>query len=50
MKAKVIRTFIDRYTDMQREANEEIEVTKERFKEINGSEYGQLLEEIKTKK
>lgn len=50
MKAKIIRTFIDRYADVQYEANEEIEVTKERFKEINSTEYGQLLEEIKTKK
>lgn len=50
MKAKVMRIFIDKYTDVQYEENAEIEVTKERFKEINSTEYGKLLEEIKIKK
>ncbi|WP_300760273.1 hypothetical protein [Janthinobacterium sp.] len=50
MKAKAMRLFIDKYTDAQHEEGTEIEVTKERFKEINSTEYGKLLEEIKTKK
>lgn len=50
MKAKVIRKFIDKNTNLLQEVNTEIEVTQKRFDEINSTAFGIFLEEIKTTK
>lgn len=35
MKVKIIETFRDKYTNEVYKVNDEIEITEERFKEIN---------------
>lgn len=50
MKAKVIKTYRDKNTNDLQEIGTEIEVTKERFGEINSTAYGIFLEEVKVKK
>lgn len=47
MKAKVIEIYIDKDTDLLQEIGKVIEVTKERFEEINSTSLGIFLEEIK---
>ena len=50
MKAKVLRTFRDKDTDLLHRKGKEIEITKKRFEEINSTSFGILVEEIKEKK
>lgn len=47
MKAKVLRTFIDKNTKERYKEGSTIEVNKKRFEEINSTSYGLLVEEIK---
>lgn len=47
MKAKVLRTFIDKNTKECYKEGSTIEVNKKRFEEINSTSYGLLVEEIK---
>jgi len=37
MKAKVIKTYIDKYTNVLHNEDEEITITKERVEEINST-------------
>lgn len=50
MKAKVIADFKDLKENVHRTIGEEFTLSQERFKEINGTEFGTLIEEIKEKK
>ncbi len=50
MRVKTIVKFKDLKEKKLREVGEEFEVSKERFKEINSTKYGQLVEEIKEEK
>lgn len=50
MKAKVIVDFKDLKENIHRKIGEEFTLSQERFKEINGTEFGTLIEEIKEKK
>lgn len=47
VKAKVLRTFRNKYSKGLHKAGETVEVSKKRFKEINASKHGQLIEEVK---
>lgn len=47
MKVKVVRKFRDKHTNLLHEIDETLEITKERFKEINSTAHGTLVEEIK---
>lgn len=49
MKVKVIETFRDKYTNKVYKINDEIEITEERFKEIN-EEYKYVEKVIENKK
>ncbi len=46
MKAKVIKRYNDKNTNLLQEIGTEIEVAKERFKEINSTSHGIFLEEV----
>lgn len=46
MQARVLKTFKDKETKILHEAGTEIEVSEKRFKEINATKYGNLIEEI----
>ena len=51
MKAKtIVSSFRDKKEKVTRKLNEEFIVSKERFKEINSTKYGKLVEEVKEKK
>lgn len=50
MKAKVIQKFKDKNTKEIYKVGQEIEVTKERFKEMNSTPNGQFVEEVKQPK
>jgi hypothetical protein len=50
MKAKVIRSFIDKYTMQEIDKNNTIEISKERFLELTEGSRGIFIEEIKEKK
>lgn len=50
MKAKAIVKFRDLKEKKLRQIGEEFEVSKERFKEINSTKYGVLVEEVKEEK
>lgn len=47
MKAKVIRSFIDKYTMQDIDKGMEIEITEERFLELTEGPRGIFVEEIK---
>jgi hypothetical protein len=47
MKVRVIRTFRDKHTKVVYQKGQEIEVTKERFEEINSTALGPFVEQIK---
>ena len=47
MKAKVIRSFIDKYTKQDIDKDSEIEISKERFLELTEGPRGIFVEEIK---
>lgn len=46
MKAKVLKEYIDKETKVHNRKDNIVEVTKERYKEINGTVNGKLLQEI----
>lgn len=50
MRVKTIVKFKDLKEKKLREIGEEFEVSKERFKEINSTKYGKLVEEVKEEK
>lgn len=50
MKARVIADFKDLKENVNRKIGDEFILSQERFKEINGTEFGTLVEEIKEKK
>ena len=47
MKAKVLKTFIDLKSNVIHRKGDEIEVTKARLVEINKTEFGKLVQEVK---
>lgn len=49
MKVKVIKPFRDLKEKKKRNEKDVFEVTQARFKEINGSKHGILVEEVKEK-
>lgn len=50
MRVKILKSFKDKYTRTLRIVNTEIEVSKERYEEINSTSLGILAEEIVEKK
>lgn len=50
MKVKTLVEFKDLKEKITRKFGEEFEVNKARFKEINSTKYGKLVEEIKEEK
>lgn len=50
MKVKTLIKFKDLKESKTRKVGEEFEVTKKRFKEINSTKHGILVEEIKEEK
>ena len=50
MKVKVIKKIRDKYTNLLHEIGQDIEITKERFEEINSTAHGVFVEEIKEEK
>ena len=46
MKVRVIRPFRDKHTNEIRRKGQEIEVTKERFEEINSAALGPFVEAV----
>ena len=46
MKAKVLKTFRDKDTDLLHRKGTKIEVTNKRYEEINSTSFGILIEEI----
>ncbi|HHY42565.1 MAG TPA: hypothetical protein GX514_06935 [Thermoanaerobacterales bacterium] len=50
MRVKVVRNFRDKYTKKLYKVGEELEVTKERYEEINSTAHGILVKEMPEKK
>jgi len=50
MKVKVTKPFRDKYTKIVYPKGQEIEISNERYDEINSTAHGVLVEEIKTQK
>lgn len=50
MRVRVLKTFRDKDTSALHGKGNEIEITKERYQEINSTTHGALVEEIKVKK
>lgn len=50
MKVKAIAQFHDLEADVDRKAGDVFEVAAERFKAINSTQYGKLVEEVKAAK
>lgn len=50
MKARVIKTFTDKYSFEKITKGAEIEISKERFGELTAGPRSAFVEEIKTKK
>lgn len=50
MKVKAIKRFKDLKENKIRKVGEEFIVNKKRFEEINSTEYGKLVEEVKEDK
>lgn len=50
MKVKVLKTYKDKHTKNLHKINEIIEMTAERFEEINSTSQGVFVEEIKEAK
>lgn len=47
IKAKAIKTFIDKKANKERKEGSVFNVTPKRFKEINSTVHGKLVEEVK---
>jgi len=50
MKVKVIKDFRDKYTKKLHKTGEELEITKERYEEINSTAHGILVEKVEGNK
>lgn len=50
MKAKVLMKFRNKYSKKVHLKGEEIEISEERFKEVNEAGHGKLLEKIEEQK
>lgn len=50
MRVKVLRTFVDKHTGKLHKKGKEMEVSKERFEEINSTAHGVLVELVTTVK
>jgi len=48
VKVKVIKPFSDKYTKVIYQKGQEIEVSNERYEELNSTAHGVLVEEVKT--
>lgn len=46
MKVRVIKDFQDKYTKKLHKAGEKLEITKERYEEINSTAFGIFVKEI----
>ena len=49
MKVECVVKFLDAETGDVHEVGKRFEITKERFEEINGTKYGELVREVKSK-
>lgn len=47
MKVKVIKTFKDKHTNILHGIGQELDITAERFRELNGTSFGIFVKEIK---
>lgn len=47
MRVKVVKEFIDKHNKTLHKKNEKLEISKERYEEINSTSFGVLVEEIK---
>ena len=50
MKARVVKRYVDKNTNLLHEIGQEVEITTERFEGINSSLLGIFVEEIKKQK
>ena len=50
MKVKVLKSFRDKSTNLLHEKGKIMEITNERYKEINSTAHGVFVEEIKAAK
>lgn len=50
MTAECVRDFMDLEAKAMRKAGERFEVTPERLRAINGTKYGQLAREVRTRR
>ena len=50
MKVKCIKTFRDVQEGVTRSVGETFEVTTERFRAINATKYGQLVQEVRQRR
>lgn len=50
VRVKVLRTFVDKHTGKLHKKGKEMEVSKERFEEINSTAHGVLVEPVTTVK
>jgi hypothetical protein len=50
LKVKAIKQFIDLKENVRRKPGEEFEVTQARFKEINSTKHGVLVEKVEEPK
>lgn len=50
MKVNVIKTYRDKYTNTIHKVGENIEMTKERYEEINSTSLGTFVNEVVEKK
>lgn len=50
MKVKALKLFDDKKEKVRRKKDDVFEVSKERFKEINSTEHGKLVSEVKEPK
>lgn len=50
MRVKTLRTFMDLKENKERKAGDTFKVSQERFKELNSTKYGTLVEELKDEK
>lgn len=50
MRVKVVKRFRDKHTNDLHDKGHEIEITKERYEEINSTSLGVFVEEIKEEK
>lgn len=47
MKVKVLKRFVNKYSNKTHEVGDILDISEKRFKEINSTKHGKLVEEIK---